>query len=226
MQNLVAGAKSGDVLEGMSEADATASDKEKEEFQPKKVRLTILKVEEAQLPALDDEFAKKVGSETVEAMRKSIEDLLNARAEEKVQKDLREQINDFLSENYPFDLPKSLIAAETNHRLQQLMQESKFKSEWNRSSEEEKKKIENNVTNEAIQAIRIFYISRKIVQDAKIPVTHKEIQEEAVATMRYFSSPKTDQIPKELFALALSKILLAKAQDFILGLTSTEQPTI
>lgn len=226
MKNLVKGAKAGDVLEGMSEADDDASDEEKKEFKPKKIRLSILKVEQAILPELNDEFAKKVGAENVDAMRKSVTDILNTRADEKVETELKEQVNDFLVTTYPFDLPASLIQTEKTHRLNQLMQDPKFKAGWNKMDAAGREQLQGRIETEATQAVRLFYLSRQVVQEAKISVTHKEIQDEAIATLQSFGNRNVDQIPKEVFALALSKVLLAKAQHFILGLTRESQPTI
>jgi trigger factor len=217
MKTLVAGAKAGDVLEGISEPDETATEDEKKEFMPKKVRITILKVEEAKLPELNDEFAKKVGAPTVEIMRKSIGDMLNKRAEEKVRGDLREQVNDFLIAKYPFELPHSLVDTEKKHRLQQLAQDPEFLGNWEKMTAEEQKTIDKKLEAEANQAVRLFYLSRKIVNDAKISITHKEIQDEAIATLRSIGRGKIEKIPKEVYALALSKIILAKAQDHILA---------
>jgi len=217
MKDLVKGAKSGDVLEGMSEVDETASEEEKKEFKPKKVRITILKVEQAVLPELNDEFAKKVGAENVDAMRKSVADILNTNADQKAQSELREQVNDFLVSTYPFELPQSLIETEKKHRIDQMMHDPKFKASWNQMKEDERYRFEEKVAAEASQAVRLFYLSRRIVQDAKIPVTHKEIQDEAIATLQSFGQRNVDKISKEVFALALSKVILAKAQDFILG---------
>ena len=217
MKTLVAGAKSGDVLEGVSEPDDTATEEEKKEFKPKKVQLTILKVEEASLPEMTDEFAKKVGAPNVEAMRQSITDMLNKQADQKVQDELREQINQFLADKYPFDLPVSLIDAEKKHRLQQLSQKAQFVEQWKEMTHEERKRVEKNIESEAIDAVRLFYLSRKIVNEANLSITHKEIQDEAIATLRSFGETKMEKIPKEIYALALSKIILAKAQDHILA---------
>lgn len=218
MKQLVIGAKAGDVLEGISEADADASEEELKEFKPKKIRLHILKVEEAVLPELNDEFAKKVGAPDVAQMRQSITDLLNKQADEKAQTELREQVNEFLIEKYAFDLPQSLIDTEKKHRQTQIMREPKFKANWNKMSQEERKNWEQKIEEESASAVRIFYISRQIVHDAKIPVTHKEVQDEAIATLHSYGSRNVeiDRIPKEIYALALSKVILAKAQDEIL----------
>lgn len=217
MKKLVTGAKSGDVLFGVSEADATATDAEKVEFLPKNVRLKIINVEKPALPELNDEFAQKVGAPDVASMRKSITDMLNNQADEKMKEECRDQINEFLVDKYSFDLPASLIETEKKHRINQQMQNEKFKANWEKMSEDEKKAFEAKIVDEASQAVRLFYLSRKIVNDAKISITHQDVQLEAVATMRSFNAQYTDKIPKEIYALALSKIILSKAQDFLLN---------
>ncbi len=218
MRSLVIGSKTGDVLEGMSEPDDDASEADRNEFKPKKVRVTVLKVEEASLPAIDDEFAKKVGAVDVAQMYKTVSDLLNKQAEEKVSGQLREQINTFLSTQYPFDLPLSLVEAEKKQRLSEMMQDPKAKTAWQKMSQEERKTQEQALADEAAQAVRLFYLSRQIVRDANVPVTHKEVQYEAVALLQSNGTRdvEVDRIPREVYALAFSKVILAKAQDFIL----------
>ncbi len=218
MKQLVIGAKSGDVLEGLSEPDEQATEEEKAGFKPKNVRLSILKVEEAVLPELDDEFAKKVGASDVAHMRQSITDLLNKQVDDKVRAELEEQVNEFLVREYAFDLPHSLIDAERKHRHKQLLEETKFKAEWNRMSQEERKAHEEKLTQDSTNAVRLFYLSRQVVQEAKIPVTHKEVQDEAIALLQSHGNRNVeiDRVPKEVYALALSKVILAKTQDYVI----------
>ncbi|HSX37460.1 MAG TPA: trigger factor [Chlamydiales bacterium] len=219
MQKLVIGAKVGDVVEGISEPDATATDEDKKEFQPKKVRIAILKVEEAVLPELDDEFAKKVGATDVAHMRQSISSTLNRQADEKMQNALREQVNDFLIREYSFELPQSLILGEKQHRLEQLRQDSDFKKNWETFSQEQKTDLEARIVDESTHAIKLFYLSRQVVRDAKIGITYQEVYNDAIATLKSHGiEQKVDleQIPKEVYTLSLSKIILARAQDFII----------
>jgi len=218
MKKLVVGAKAGDVLNGVSEPDDTATEEEKKEFKPKNIRLTLLKVEEAVLPELDDEFAKKVGANDVAHMRESITGLLNKQADDKVQTELHEQVNDYLVENYTFELPQSLIDTEKKHRFGQLMQDPKFKGKWNKMSQDERKEFEDRLVDEASQAVRLFYLSRHIVQEAKIPITHQEVQQEAISIYQSHGAKNVeiDKMPKEIYALALSKVMLTKAQDHVL----------
>lgn len=219
MQNLVIGAKVGDVLEGISEPDDNATEEERAEFAPKKVRITILKHEEATLPELNDEFAKKVGARDIAHMRESVSDMLNRQADENEKNLLREQVNDFLLEKYSFELPSSLIQTEMEHRQRQLFQNPNFKRDWEKMSDQEHKTFLDNMLAESTQAVRLFYLSRQVVRSANIGITHKEVQDEAVQTLRSHGVQQQispTEIPKEIYALALSKVILARAQDYII----------
>ncbi len=228
MQKLVLGAKAGELLEGISEPDANATEEEKKEFAPKKVRIAILKVEEALLPELNEAFAKKVGARDPDHMRQTVADMLGRQADEKARDLLREQVNDFLVEQYPFELPQSLVKTEKDHRFRQLSQNPNFKRDWDKMSQEERKTFEATLSRESEGAMRLFYLSRQVVNDAKLGITHQEVQDVAIATMKTSGSRQmpVDQIPKEVYALAVSKVLLAKAQDFILSQSTNEDAKV
>ncbi len=223
MQQLVMGAKAGDVLEGVSEPDADASESEIKEFTPKKVRLTIHQVEEATLPDMDD-FAKKMGVTDVPQMRESIRGALLRNAEEKAHSELCDQVNEFLIHQYTFELPLSLIETEKNHRRNQLQNDPKYREAFEKMASDERKKLEEKLFTESDQAVRLFYISRQIVRDAKVPVTHGEVQQEAIESANAFGRKVDPQhLSKEVFALALSKVILSKAQSYILENSSKNE---
>ncbi|MCI0382161.1 MAG: hypothetical protein L0207_03810, partial [Chlamydiae bacterium] len=127
MKELVIGKTIGDLSEGVSVPDESLSEEEKKQFSPRKVRLRIKAIEEAALPPLDDKFAKQIGVENVEQMRKKIKTLLDNQAEDHVKEKMREQVTDFLLKQHPFDLPQSVIEKEARFRFEQLMQEERFK---------------------------------------------------------------------------------------------------
>ncbi len=224
MQSIVIGAKVGDVVEGLSEPDADASEEEKKQFTPKKVKITILKLEEASLPELNDEFAKKVGARDVPHMRESVADMLNRQADERARDALREQVNEFMLQQYPFDIPFSLIRTEMEHRLRQLMQNPNFKRDWDQMSQDEKKAFNAKLATESTHAVGLFYLSRQVVRSANIGITQGQVQDEAITTLRAHGVQQKispDQIPKEVYALALSKVILARAQDYIIQMQKT-----
>jgi trigger factor len=201
MKRLVLGAKAGDVLEGMSEGG---------EMEPKKVRLTLKKVEQAKLPELDDAFAKKMGVENLTTLRESVRTILHKNLDDAEKEKVRETVNQFLLDRYDFEVPLSLIETEQDHRMKHL--------EHPRISDEEQKKAQEQAYLEASRAVKLFYLARQIVRDAKIPVAHSEVEQEATLIARSMDQ-KVDpaHLPKELFALALSKVLLIKAQEYVIS---------
>lgn len=218
MKNLIMGKKSDAVLEGVSEPDEDIPEEEKKEFEPKRVKLTLKKIETAELPPLDDEFSKKLGAPDVEKMKEAIETMLKQKADEKVFREERDQVNAFLLETYPFDLPLSLIQAEKDHRKRQLDRDPNYKARLEAMSDEEKEEADRRLTQQSEEAVRLFYISRQIVRDNDIKVSQREVEQEAIRSMNMFGPANIDpkKIPNEMFALALSKTILAKAQNFVL----------
>jgi len=220
MKELVLGANVGDVLHGISKADEDLTQEEKEKFEPKKVKVTIKKIEEAELPLLDDQLANKVGSKNVEEMKSFVKNMLTSRSEEGYDKKIREQVDHFLLKEYKFDIPNSLLHTEIESRKSSYLADPLFKQQFNKMSEDEKKSFEKDLEKHSKDALRIFYLTRKIIEDQNLKISEDEITQEAV-NLYYKQSggvkiPDPKNIPKDVFALALSKLCLKKAQDYIL----------
>ncbi len=226
MQKLVIGAKIGDVVEGLSELDAEATEEEKKNFQPKKTRVSIVKIEETILPALDDEFAKKLRVDNVQAMQNSITQMLHEQLKQKVHEEQRSEILTFLAETYPFEIPQSLLNAEIDHRKNNFFRDAQFKKSWDTKSPEEQEDFLKNLRLEAANAVRLFYLSRQIVRENNLGITHKEVQDIAVQLLQREGKQRPispDAIPQEIRALALSKVILAHAQDYIIRACQEEK---
>ncbi|MBI5346717.1 MAG: trigger factor [Chlamydiae bacterium] len=218
MKKLVLGAKLNDVLEGISVADDHLSEQEKQEFAPKKVRVTIKKIEEANLPELNDDFATRMGSTNVDALKKAIYEMLCKQEEEHVLKEKREQVAHFLTDHYSFDLPTSLLESEKKARKENLLKDPEFKDRWNSANDSERKEIDKNIALQSQRAIKLFYITRKIIYDNNIKISDEEIRHEAIHILQRSSNAKFDEknISKDTFALALSHLVLSKAEDYVL----------
>jgi trigger factor len=216
MQQLVLGAKAGAVLEGSSEADSDASEEEKTQFQSKKIRLTLHQVEEAQLPSMED-FIQKMAAADEADLRQSIQKMLEKNVQENVQKELCQQVNDFLLDQYPFEVPLSIIEMEKNHRLQQQREDPQFAEAYQKMDLDKKRQVDEAIYMKSVHATRLFYLTRQIAREAQLSITHQEVQEEAIRSVRAFGRKiDSDHLKKELFALALSRVTLAKVQDYIL----------
>ncbi|NGX39510.1 MAG: Trigger factor [Chlamydiae bacterium] len=220
MKKLVIGKKSGDVVEGISVPDDSLSEEEKKEYPPKKMRLTIHSIEEMTLPELDDAFAKQIGTASVDDLRKRVETLLNTKADEQVREQQREQVTKFLL-SHPFELPDSVIERETKFRLDQMISDPKFKTDWDKSNDNQKKELIDSIKGQAENAVRIFYICRKIAADQSLSVSPKDVPmatTDPVEALLYPGQQHHDpRQPDVKQAEAYSRILLEKTEDWVIS---------
>jgi trigger factor len=221
MKDLIFGKNRGDVLEGVSVPDKDASQKDQEELKPQKVRVVIKQVEEAKLPELTDPFAKRLGAASVEEMRKNVEQLLNQKADAHVQEKLREEVSELLLSKYPFDVPMSLIDREVRFRMQQLLQDQEYLQYWNSMTPEAKKRTVGSVAEQSEKAVRMFYLCRKILADAKITISPNDVPKAPNTPLDILLGERRDINPQENTevhqAEAFSRLLLEKAEDFVIS---------
>lgn len=220
MKDLVLGQETGAVLEGVSVPDADASKSDQETLGPKKVRVTLHKIETAFLPQLDDQFAKNLGAASVEVMRSNITNLLNKQADDHVQEKLREQMSEHLVSHVKFDIPKSLIEREMRYRMHQLLQDQEYLSFWNRMTQEARKRTVSSVAEQSEKAVRMFYICRKVLKDAQIQVSAKDIPRPPKDPLNLLLNPSRSFDPQEKNEMhqaeAFSRLLLEKAEDYLI----------
>lgn len=84
--------------------------------------LTIKELKEKELPELDDDFAKSVGSqfETLEALKNEIRERLIKREEEKLGDQVRQQIADKLLDQVQIELPPKVVESEVDRMIGML----------------------------------------------------------------------------------------------------------
>lgn len=221
MYDLVLGKEVGESCEGVSVPDESASEEDKETLKPKKVRLTIKSIDIPTIPALDEEFLKMLGVSSEEQLRSHITALLNKQADAHVQEAQRSQVNDFLLAEYPFELPASLVLEETRFRFKQLSQDPDFHHYWNSLNQEERNKSIHMINTQAEKAVRLFYLCRKIVSDAKISISAQDIPPPASSPLELLLNPQKvhhhQHTPEVEHAEAYSRILLEKAEDYVIA---------
>lgn len=215
MRTLIVGKNKGDVLEGISKADKDATEKEKKESTEKKVKITIKKIEEPKTLALDDTFAKGLNFPSMKDLNEYAEKMLNDKADQAKESEERIQANTFLLK-HTAELPLSLINAEINHRKKQHLDNPAFKANFDKMEAPAKKEFEDRIKQDCTEAVLLFYLSRKVCQDANLPIEYAEIEREGRRILMQAGVHDLKEVPKEVKALSLSRILLRKAQDHIL----------
>ncbi|QVL58064.1 MAG: trigger factor [Simkaniaceae bacterium] len=229
MHELIVGMKIGESKEGLSKPDEDASKDEKESMPPKKVRLTLRGIEIPHYPAIDDSLAQKMGTKDAKELRIRLEKLLNKQADEHVQKEYREQMSAFLLDHYQFELPKTLLQKETQFRIKQLVQDPSFQQKLMKMGEEERKAAIKDIETQGEKAVRLFYISRKIIQDNKISITPSEVHQGVSTPLEAMFSDQSDlytaqEQSQEQKAIATSRLILSKAEDFLISKAKVVPP--
>jgi trigger factor len=217
MRELVIGMSTGEAREGISTPDADATEEQKKEAaEPKKVRLTLDAIEEIVLPEVSDELAGQLGAKDVSDMRTKLFSLLTKRAEDEAASAEREAVTEQLLSQSSFDLPQSVVERELRYRLEQLSHDPSFQKSFAAMDEAARQAEIEGLRQQGERAVRLFYLSQKIVDDNKIEIDPSDIPTEATSPLEaMFMPPKPKGDEETQRALAISRLMLTKAQDFI-----------
>jgi len=219
MRDLVLGMEIGTSKEGTSFPDEDAKPEEKESFKPKKAKITLKTIEQPTVPDIDDNFAKQLGVSNVKELKENVERLLREQADAHVREAKREQATEFLLSHYVFDLPKTLVEREAQFRLRQLISDQQYRNNWERMSDEERKKSVDALLKQSEKAVRMFYLCRKIISDAKITVSPADLPPTPNNFLEALIRPRADihfQQNSEMHqAEAYSRLILEKAEDYL-----------
>ena len=222
MREAVLGKNLNEAIECVSQPDEKESEEVKKEFKHKKVKITIKGVEEAILPPFDDEFAKRIGASTVDELKSKLKKLLKDQEEFRMQSGLREEITDEILLKVNFEVPGSMLEQEANYRMSQLFKQPDFLKKWkSEMSEEEKEAKKAEIIKHAEDAIKLFYLSRKILAENNLGVTESDLNPnyESLLDMMFADQSLMNykNQSEEHKAITLSKHMMAKAQDFIIA---------
>lgn len=224
MRDIIVGMKTGESKEGVSRPDEKESDEVKAKFTPKKVRITLNKLETPKKPEIDDELAKKMGVSTKDEMLTRLRTLIEKQEKNKVQNTNRDQLAEKLLEKVQFDIPKSTLEKEMRYRMNQYFQNPVSHNEWKTLSKEDQEKKEEEFRVASDNAIRMFYICQKVFRDNQLMISEEERHPKIESTLdAMFMDPADMPNPnqsKEQEALYFSRLMLSKAQDFMIDQVS------
>ena len=83
-------------------------------------KVKVLEVSEAELPKLDDEFAKKFDIKTIEKLKSEVKQNLEQQAEKKVQEVKKSRVADLAVKLIPVEAPKHLVDQEIEQMKKQM----------------------------------------------------------------------------------------------------------
>jgi len=189
--------------------------------------VTIKEIQLRELPELNDDFAKSTGwAESVEDLRKKVEDDLKGHKENDAKQKVRRQLGDKLIEAHDFEVPEALIFDETAHALrnyarmlsQQGIDPEKANVDW--------EKLRDDFRPEAIKRVKLASILGAIAKSEGLEATDEEVDQEirkGVYNQTEFASLKRRLIEDGTYADLRRHVIEEKSFDLV---TSEAKVTI
>ncbi len=144
---------------------------------------TIHKIEEKELPELDDEFAQDVSEyDTFDEYKKSVMDMLTVRKQQAAKTALENEAVDKLIESSKMDIPEAMIDAQVTNMYQDYARQLQSQGipidtylQYMGSSEE---KLKEEMRPQALKQIQTRLVLEEVAKDAHLEANDLRIEEE------------------------------------------------
>lgn len=158
-----------------------------------KVKINL--VQERQIPAIDDDFAKSLGSfENLEALKKNMKEGIEHENKHKMEEEKRTQYLDRIVDSLEVELPEILIKEETQKMLLEFEQQTQSMGmnldQYLAQLKKEKKDLEKDWEPQAEKRVKSALALREIVKLEEITVDAAEIEVEMNKTLQYYKNVK------------------------------------
>ncbi len=141
-------------------------------------KTTIEEVKEKELPELNDDFAKDMGLENLDDLKKKIKESLESEETRRQNGEVEKQIVEHLLDKNKFDVPKSIVLQQKKYLIKRM---SDYMKRQGANEEFIAKQVEasnKKYEEEAEKNVRLSYILNGVCIDEKIEVSDKDLDNE------------------------------------------------
>jgi trigger factor len=140
----------------------------------------VTAVRRKELPELDDEWAKSLGGDfdSAETLKTKVREDLEARATAESDRQLRDDVMRKLIDAHQFEVPQSLIAQQTKHRLEGVARQMMSRGIDPRSEELNWEGAREELTVQAEDDVRATMLLEKVAEAENITVSDDEVETE------------------------------------------------
>lgn len=221
MLERLVGMEIGSSIEALSEVDENADEETKKKFKPTRVRIDLHAIKKSRLPELTDELAKKMGADSVADMRAKIQVNLEREAEDQMRQKQIEALEKTLLENYPFELPATMVESERVGRIRSRLEELKKEGVSDEEIHSREKEIESEVAAEIDQLLRLYFLNKQIMKQGNISLSNQELNDELVKQISqnpYLYGKEMDkESSRDMINRLASSMLQRKAKEYALS---------
>jgi trigger factor len=181
--------------------------------------------------ALDDEFAKGLGSENVDKLKETVRDRLVAEyariSRDKVKRDLLDKLDKL----YSFELPEGLVIQEFNSIWEQVTREQQASGRTFADENITEETARDDYRKIAERRVRLGLLLAEVGTRAELKVSDEEMTQALVARARSFPGQEKQvwdfyRNNSQALAELRAPIYEEKVVDHILGLVKVEERTV
>ncbi len=188
--------------------------------------VTVIGIKEKKLPQLDDSFAVSYKAANLEELKSKIRENIHQDRENESDHKVRQQLIDQLLKETPFELPESIVHAETRNTMVDIVRENQMRGVEEDSIREKSKEILDIATKNAQEKVRASFILGRIAAEEKIEVKEEDLQQRLEEAAQRAGKPVRDfarqlQENDQMESLR-EQILLGRALDLLISHATVE----
>jgi len=158
-------------------------------------KTTVVEIKNKQLPELNDDFAKDMGLENLEDLKKKLKETLEQEEIKRQNAETERQIVEHLLNHNKFEVPSAMIAQQKEYLIKRM---SEYMKNQGAPGDYVAKQIESNqekYNDEAEKNVRLSYILNSIYTTEKLEVSEQDL--EAEKQKMFDSNPtRKDEVEK------------------------------
>lgn len=190
-------------------------------------QVTVHEIRTPITPEMNDEFAKTMGLEDMNMLKKAIRDQMEGEYAQFTRMKMKRSLFDALDAAHTFDLPQSMVDAELATITEQMNQEKKSKGESEEMSEEDKAELKSI----AERRVRLGLVLSEVGQANNITVTEQDMQRAVMDQARRYPGQEAQVFEmfrknKQLQDNLRAPIFEEKVVDFILELAQVTEKEV
>ena len=138
--------------------------------------LTVKEIKRPTVPKIDDELAKQLDFDSLDELKKRLQERLERDKQAWVQQNLTSQLYNKLFDTASLDLPKDLIARQVERRLRQYQLELLYKGTPVDKIREETERLKNASEESVVRDIKLSLILEQIADKEKLYATETDVE--------------------------------------------------
>ncbi len=146
----------------------------------------VLEVQGEKPAKLDDDFAKKLGLDDLDALKDAMKGQVQAEFENQERMKLKRVILDELDAKHDFDLPPNMVEAEFSGIWDQVMKEKEAGQLDEEDAKKSEKKLKSDYHKIAERRVRLGLVLAELGNEANIQINNDELQAAMIQEARQY----------------------------------------